>query len=181
MNIILFGPPGSGKDTQASKILEANNLYHLSTGQVLRDEMKKGSKLGLEITDLMNSGSLVGDDIVNALVEQVILANNRDNVLFNGYPRTKEQAQVLASKIDSKNTIVVELVVEDMILTQRILSRGKTSKRPEDCSIEAIKNRLSLYHKETEEAIPALGFKVHKIDGTLPINQITTKIQNLLV
>ena len=146
LNIVLFGPPGAGKGTQSAKILEKYGLLHLSTGDLLRGELKAESPLGLEAKKYMNEGKLVPDEVLIGMVSNKV-ATNKDakGFIFDGFPRTTVQAEAL-SKIMADNKLeisgMVALEVTEEELTQRILERGKTSGRADDQNEELIRNRF---------------------------------------
>jgi len=128
MNIIIFGPPGAGKGTQSNYIVNKYNLFQLSTGEFLRDEIKKKTKLGMEISSIVNSGSLVSDEIVSKLIQNVISNNNYKNrIIFDGYPRNLPQAENLSKllkKNDQKIDLVLKLSVKLETIKKRISGRS---------------------------------------------------------
>ena len=132
MNIIIFGPPGAGKGTQSEFILKKFNLFKLSTGDLLREEIKKNSLLGLKITSIVNSGSLVSDDIINSLIENIVSNKKYKNkIIFDGYPRNLAQAvnlNKLLFKYDQKIDIVIRLKVSLDVIKKRISGRVVCSK-----------------------------------------------------
>ena len=127
MNIIIFGPPGAGKGTQSDFIVKNFNLFKLSTGDILREEIKKKTTLGLKITSLVNSGSLLSDDVINSLIEYILLNKEYSNrIIFDGYPRNLSQAEnldKLLSKYKQKIDIVIKLKVSLDIIKKRITGR----------------------------------------------------------
>ncbi len=153
LNIILFGPPGSGKGTQASKLKDEFNLIHISTGDLLRGEIKKETPLGLEAKSFMDKGLLVPDEVIIGMISSVIDDNEDANgIICDGFPRTIEQAKALDDLLEVKDADIsslVELVVGDDELTQRLLERGKTSGRSDDQNIETIQRRIQVYQEET--------------------------------
>ena len=154
LNIILFGPPGAGKGTQAEKLIERYGLLHISTGQVIRDEMKKGSALGKRAEKEMEGGKLASDEIVNEIIADYV-DHHKDakGTIFDGYPRTTAQAEALDGilhNIGSEVTVMISLEVMDKILIERLLNRGLTSGRADDQNPEIIQNRIDVYKAQTE-------------------------------
>lgn len=152
-NIILFGPPGSGKGTQSEKIIAAYGLYHISTGDLLRDEVGNSTPLGLEAKEYMNSGELVPDEIVIGMIAHKLKENpNVKGFIFDGFPRTTEQAIALDKLLEEKEMpikVLLSLDVPEDELKQRLLRRGKLSGRSDD-NEEVITNRVKEYRKKTE-------------------------------
>jgi adenylate kinase len=153
-NIILFGPPGSGKGTQASNIISKYNLIHLSTGDMLRAEIADQTTLGLQAKQLMDKGELVPDAVVIGMIENKLNANpNAAGFVFDGFPRTVKQAEALDELLTKRNAPiqkVLSLKVSETELTKRILERGKTSGRTDDQNEEIVKNRVAEYRTKTE-------------------------------
>jgi adenylate kinase len=154
LNLVLFGPPGSGKGTQAEKIIAHYKLVHLSTGDMLRAEIAAGTKLGLEAKTLMDKGELVPDAVVIGMIENKLDANGSANgFVFDGFPRTVAQAGALDELLDKHKApikAVLSLYVSEEELTKRILNRGKTSGRADDQNEEIVKNRVVEYRTKTE-------------------------------
>ncbi len=155
-NIILFGPPGSGKGTQAEKLKEHFNLLHISTGDLLRSQISAGTTLGMEAKKFMDEGKLVPDEVVIGMLGGAVEeARNKQKqgIIFDGFPRTKAQAVALDSMLLEKGTsvsCVLCLVVEEEELTQRILNRGLTSGRTDDMDVDTIRKRVQEYRQKTE-------------------------------
>lgn len=154
LNIILFGPPGAGKGTQAEKLIERYGLLHISTGEVIRNEIKSGSVLGLQAQKEMEGGKLASDKIVIDIIADYILRNkDSKGTIFDGFPRTTPQAEALDTMlkgINSEVTVMISLEVEDRLLIERLLNRGLTSGRADDMSEEIIQNRINVYKAQTE-------------------------------
>jgi len=152
-NIILFGPPGSGKGTQSEKLISAYGLKHLSTGDLLRSEREAKTPLGLEAESLMSRGILVPDEIVIGIISSAIDANPAaKGFLFDGFPRTVAQAEALDKLLKLKNSeiaIVLALQVNDEELVRRLLKRGLTSGRSDDGDENVVRNRVAEYYKKT--------------------------------
>lgn len=152
-NLILFGPPGSGKGTQADKLVAKYGLIHLSTGNLLRDEIARKTLLGLEAKNFIDKGRLVPDEVVIGMVD-AYFDKHRDakGFLFDGFPRTVAQARALDELMERKKTnitSVLALEVSEEELVQRLLNRGKTSGRSDDTNEEVIRKRFAVYSDET--------------------------------
>ena len=153
-NIILFGPPGSGKGTQAVKLAEELNLCHISTGDLLRSEKAAGTKLGLEAKAFMEAGELVPDSVVIGMIGNKLdeLSDKVDGFIFDGFPRTAPQAEALDALLEQKQTKIARVlaleVTEEEIVT-RILARGATSGRADDNNEATIRNRFQVYLNQT--------------------------------
>lgn len=152
-NLILFGPPGSGKGTQSEKLISTYGLKHLSTGDLLRSEIASKTDLGLKAKSFMNAGQLVPDAVVIGMVDAAISANKGVNgFLFDGFPRTKAQAEALDALMQSHATeihVVLALDVPEDELIQRMIGRAKTSGRSDDADPEVQKKRIAIYRNET--------------------------------
>ncbi len=152
-NLILFGSPGSGKGTQSEKLIEKYELIHLSTGNLLREEIFAKTPLGLEAQNFMDRGQLVPDEVVIGMIDNLI-DHHKDakGFLFDGFPRTVPQARALDKLLALKKTeisLVLALEVGEEELINRLLNRGKTSGRSDDTNVNVIKQRFEVYNKET--------------------------------
>ena len=152
-NIILFGPPGSGKGTQSEKLIAKYGLKHLSTGDLLRSEIAKQSELGLAAKKLMDRGELVPDEVVVGMISSSIDNHpEAKGFLFDGFPRTSAQAQALDTLLEQKkSSIVVMLALEvsEEELVKRLMKRGETSGRSDDTNETVIRARITEYHNKT--------------------------------
>ncbi|MFN0080948.1 MAG: adenylate kinase [Ferruginibacter sp.] len=153
-NLILFGPPGSGKGTQSEKIIEKYKLVHLSTGDLLRSQIAKQTALGLEAKKLMSKGQLVPDEVVVGMISSCVEQDmDAAGFLFDGFPRTESQAQSLDALLKQKNETInlfIGLDVSEKEITDRLMKRGATSNRPDDSDPAIIAKRISVYKTETE-------------------------------
>lgn len=152
-NLILFGPPGSGKGTQSEKLITKYGFKHLSTGDLLRSEIANQTKLGLEAKSFMDAGQLVPDAVVIGMVDAAINANKGVyGFLFDGFPRTKAQAVALDKLLDEHQTainLVLAMDVPEEELVARMINRAKTSGRTDDADPEVQKKRIAVYKNET--------------------------------
>lgn len=152
-NLILFGPPGSGKGTQSEKLIEKYGLIHLSTGNLLREEIANKTKLGLEAKSFMDKGQLVPDAVVIGMINSCLEANpGAKGFLFDGFPRTVAQAEALDTLLSGKGSgisIVLALEVDQEELVKRLLNRGKSSGRSDDTDESVIRARLVEYENKT--------------------------------
>ena len=185
MNLILFGPPGAGKGTQAKILVEKLNSFQVSTGDMLRDEIKKDSDIGKKIINNMNEGKFVEDEIVNGLLEKIIFDQKKnDKLIFDGYPRTINQAknlENLLTKSNQKIDYVLFLNVNKDSIIKRIEKRKILEKRFDDDANTLVK-RYDIYMKQTKPVLDFYSSKkgFYEIDGSLNIDQITNKIDEIL-
>lgn len=153
LNIILFGPPGSGKGTQSEKLIVKYGLKHLSTGDLLRTEIAAKTPLGIEAKAMMDKGLLVPDEVVIGMISSAIEENpNVNGFLFDGFPRTEAQAVALDGLLELKHTeiaVVLSLKVSEEELVKRLLNRGLTSGRSDDTNEQVIRARIVEYHNKT--------------------------------
>jgi adenylate kinase len=153
-NLILFGPPGSGKGTQSQKIIEHYGLIHLSTGDLLRREIAAKTPLGMEAARLMERGQLVPDEVVIGMIDSSLEKNPAaKGFLFDGFPRTLAQAEALDKLLALKKTSITKVLALDVSeeeLVRRLLNRGATSDRPDDRDESIIRRRFQVYKNETE-------------------------------
>jgi adenylate kinase len=152
-NFILFGPPGSGKGTQSEKLVSTFGLEHLSTGDILRSEIRKQSLLGLEAKKIMDRGELVPDEVVIGMISTALEATpDSKGFLFDGFPRTEAQAKALDDlflKHHTEIAVVLALQVSEEELVKRLLNRGITSGRTDDLKEDVVRARITEYHKKT--------------------------------
>jgi len=157
INLVLFGPPGAGKGTQAFKLKEQFNLIHISTGDLLRSEIKMETKLGLEAKVIMAAGKLVSDEVVIGMIMNLMSENKDANgFIFDGFPRTTIQAEALDKMLatfKTKISLMLSLEVEDEELIRRLLLRGKDSGRPDDQDQQIIGARIKEYNDKTAPLI----------------------------
>ncbi|MCO5236876.1 MAG: adenylate kinase [Chitinophagaceae bacterium] len=152
-NLILFGPPGSGKGTQSEKLISKYGLIHLATGDLLRSEIAAQTPLGMEAKSFMDKGELVPDEVVIGMISSALDANpDAGGFLFDGFPRTEAQAEALDKLLKLKKTgihLMLALEVSESELISRLLNRGKTSGRSDDVNEDIIRARIAEYHKKT--------------------------------
>lgn len=161
VNLILFGPPGSGKGTQAAKLVEHYNLLHISTGDLFRYEMGNDTPLGLKAKEFIAKGELVPDSITIGMLQNKVEANSDvEGYIFDGFPRTIPQAKALDELLASKDQAVSALMalqVDDEEIVSRLLNRGKTSGRSDDNDESIIRNRIDVYKSETQPVYDYYG------------------------
>ena len=185
MNILLFGPPGAGKGTQAKNLEKKLNNFQISTGDMLREEIQKESEIGKKIINYMNEGKFVDDEIVNKLIKNVVFdPKKKDKLIFDGYPRTLKQAKnldLLLKESNQKIDFIFFLNVNKDIIVERIEKRKIIEKRSDDDLITILK-RYDTYMKTTKPVLDYYSTKpnFNEIDGGLKITEITSKINNIL-
>ncbi len=185
LNIVIFGAPGSGKGTQSEKLIEKYHLTHLSTGDILRNEIKNNTELGELASKYMAKGQLVPDSVVIEMLDK-LFDQHPDNVgyIFDGFPRTLPQGEALdamLSKRDTKINLVLSLEVDDEHLTERLIKRGEISGRNDDTP-ETIKSRLQVYYNQTAplKEYYTTRDKLVKIDGLGTVEEIFARIEKIV-
>ena len=185
LNIILCGAPGSGKGTQSELIVKKYDLQHLSTGDVLRAEIAKGSELGKKIDALISQGNLVPDDMMYGVIENYIASLPTDckGTIFDGYPRTVAQAESLTEllKKHGMEAVMIDLLVDEQLLIQRLIERGKISGRADD-NLNTIRHRIAVYHNQTE---PIAHYYLHHgnyvaVNGNHNVEDVFLQIERIL-
>ena len=182
INLILFGKPGSGKGTQAEFVRKSYNLVHISTGDVFRTNIAKNTDLGILAKSYMDKGDLVPDDVTIKMLEEEVNKNQHSKgFIFDGFPRTTKQAEILDKFLGDQNlkiSMTIALDVDEKILIKRLLDRGKQSGRSDDQDIIKIQNRFDEYNKKTLELIDFYKAqnKFFSIDGSGTINEITQRL-----
>jgi len=192
MNLILLGPPGAGKGTQAEAIARKRGLIQLSTGDMLREAVKAGTPVGLEASVIMEAGGLVPDEVVIKIIaERIAQPDCANGFILDGFPRTLKQAAALDELLASQNkklNAVIELKVDDGVLLSRIENRARETiaaggvPRVDD-NAEALRKRLMAYYRETA---PLIGYyfakgKLHCVDGMAPIPEVGSQIDRVMV
>ena len=185
MNIILFGPPGAGKGTQSKYLVNKLSSFQISTGDILRDEIKKDTDIGKQIINDMNEGKFVSDEIVNKLIEKLIDdPEKKDKLIFDGYPRSLSQAKNLNLLLDNSNQIIDHIfflnVNKDTIINR--IEKRKVLENRSDDELETILKRYDTYMETTRPVLDFYSQKpnFHEIDGTQEINEITRKIDTII-
>ncbi|MDE6288422.1 MAG: adenylate kinase [Muribaculaceae bacterium] len=187
LNLVIFGAPGSGKGTQSDKLIEEYGLHHISTGEVLRDHIARGTELGKIADSYISKGQLIPDALMVKVLEEVLESEpekTRNGVIFDGFPRTIDQARALKEMLANRNTkvhAVIGLEVDEDELVRRMLNRGKETGRADD-QPDTIKNRLNVYHTQTS---PLRDYyinegKYHAIDGNGDVDKIFDNIRDSL-
>ena len=186
LNLVLFGPPGAGKGTQSQLLIDKYKLIHLSTGDLLRNEISNGTPLGLEAKKIMDEGQLVPDEVVIGMISNM-LDSSKDSkgFIFDGFPRTVAQAEALDKLLESRSTSIsgmIELQVDENELEKRLLSRGKESGRPDDANEEIIRKRIQEYKSKTT---PVANYykeqgKLQSVRGVGSIEEIAESIDTVI-
>lgn len=175
LNLILFGPPGSGKGTQSQLVIDRYGLIHISTGELLRNEISAATSLGLEAQQFIHKGQLVPDEVVIGMLSSVLESHpDTKGYIFDGFPRTGAQADALDRLLALRRTSITQVLALDVPedeLVRRLLERGKTSGRADDANEEVIRARIVEYHKKTAPVADHYAkvgkFKKVKGDGTI--------------
>lgn len=185
LNLVLFGPPGSGKGTQSEKVIEKYGLVHISTGDLLREEVAARTDLGMQAKEIMDRGELVSDQIVIGMIRNK-LEDHQDGpgFIFDGFPRTVEQARELRKALtdyDERVSVMISLEVPREELVKRLLNRGKETGRSDD-NLDTINKRIDVYNRQT---IPVTYYydKMHKhaaVDGTGSVDAIFKRIVKVI-
>ena len=183
INIVLFGPPGSGKGTQAQNLIEKFNLKQISTGDLFRFNMKNNTELGKLAKYYIDKGELVPDQVtIDMLVDELKKPTDTNGFIFDGFPRTSYQTEVLdqivKEQLHSEISVCLSLIVEDEILVQRLVKRGETSGRVDDSEESIIRNRIKEYYAKTAEVAELYKQqgKYVEINGVGEISEISEKL-----
>lgn len=183
INIVLFGPPGSGKGTQAQNLIEKFNLKQISTGDLFRFNMKNDTELGKLAKYYIDKGELVPDQVtINMLVDELKKPTEANGFIFDGFPRTSYQTEVLdqivKEQLHSEISVCLSLIVEDEILVQRLVKRGETSGRVDDSEEAIIRHRIEEYYAKTAEVAELYKQqgKYVEINGVGEISEISEKL-----
>ena len=187
-NIIIFGPPGSGKGTQAELLVKNKGLSHISTGDIFRKNIKESTKLGVLASSYIENGQLVPDNVTSDMLSNEIESiSDSKGFIFDGYPRTINQAEFFESLLLKKNmklSMVLSLDVNEEILLKRLLNRGLTSGRDDDRNENIILNRIRVYNNQTSVLkkyyIDKLGDNFHSINGEHGIQSIFKSIDHII-
>ncbi|MGM9799978.1 MAG: adenylate kinase [Muribaculaceae bacterium] len=186
-NVVIFGAPGSGKGTQSERIIEKYGLYHISTGEVLRDHISRGTELGVIANKYISQGQLIPDELMVKVLEHLLDTHPEETakgIILDGFPRTIAQAEALKTLMEQRGielNAVVGLEVDEEELVTRILKRGKETGRADD-NLETVKKRLAVYHNQTS---PLRQYyiddkKYHAINGNGTVDSIFSEIQSHL-
>lgn len=186
-NVVIFGAPGSGKGTQSERIIEKYGLYHISTGEVLRDHIARGTELGVIANKYISQGQLIPDELMVKVLEHLLDTHPEETakgIILDGFPRTIAQAEALKTLMEQRGielNAVVGLEVDEEELVTRILKRGKETGRADD-NLETVKKRLAVYHNQTS---PLRQYyiddkKYHAINGNGTVDSIFSEIQSHL-
>lgn len=184
INLILFGPPGAGKGTQSAKLIEKYTLTHISTGDLFRKHLKEGTPLGKLARDYMDKGNLVPDKVVIDMVDDKITHSGKiSGIIFDGFPRTIAQAEALDQLLAQKSApikILVELMVPEDELRQRLAERATKENRPDDAKPEVIENRIAVYKAETA-AVAEYYKRQNKYSAVIGVGRVDDIFKNICV
>ncbi|MDP9957920.1 adenylate kinase [Epilithonimonas hungarica] len=183
INIVLFGPPGSGKGTQAQHLIEKFNLKQISTGDLFRYNMKNDTDLGKLAKSYIDKGELVPDQVtIDMLIDELRKPTETNGFIFDGFPRTATQTEALETivkeQLDSEISICLSLIVDDEVLVERLLKRGETSGRTDDSNEDIIRNRITEYYTKTAEVAELYKKqgKYVEVNGIGDISEISEKL-----
>lgn len=183
INIVLFGPPGSGKGTQAQHLIEKFNLKQISTGDLFRYNMKNDTELGKLAKSYIDKGELVPDQVtIDMLIDELRKPTQTNGFIFDGFPRTATQTEALETivkeELDSEISICLSLIVDDEVLVERLLKRGETSGRTDDSNEDIIRNRIKEYYTKTAEVAELYKNqgKYVEVNGIGDISEISEKL-----
>ncbi len=187
MNLILFGPPGAGKGTQAKLLIDKFSIVQISTGDMLREEIKSGSDLGDAVKSIMERGDLISDEIIMSMIEKRITSEDcKNGFILDGFPRTYKQAvnlDLVLKNLNLKIDNVIEINVNEDLLLKRIIKRAAESKTTrDDDNSKILKNRINVYKNET---LPVLEYyrelkKLHSVNGMQDIEKVSKDILSIL-
>ncbi len=186
LNLVLFGPPGAGKGTQAEYLIKSYGLDHLSTGDLLRSEIANGTHLGLEAKSFMEKGELVPDSVVIGMIKSKLESSKETKgFIFDGFPRTVDQAKALDNLLNQNGTPIsgmLSLEVEKQELIDRLMKRGEISGRPDDQDQSVIENRINVYNEKT---LPLIEYyksqeKHFGIEGIGSIEDIAGRLKKVI-
>lgn len=186
INLVLFGPPGAGKGTQANYLAKAYQLIHISTGEMLREQIAAGTEIGSQVKDIIGRGELVPDSVVIDLIQETLDKNPEANgFLFDGFPRTVPQAEALDILLLHNGRSVsamLSLEVPKEELMARLSNRGNTSGRSDDSNYSVIENRIEIYNQKTAPLISYYQHtgKYESIDGIGTIEEITSRLRRII-
>ena len=187
MKVILFGPPGAGKGTQAKYLIEKYKIVQISTGEMLREAVMSGTKLGLTVKLIMDKGDLVSDEVIMSIIEERIEKQDcKNGFILDGFPRTLNQAKALDNLLDIKKMKIdhiIEISVDQKLLINRIENRAAENKNiRNDDNPDVLKNRIIIYNKDT---LPVLNYykklnRLKLVDGTQSIDKVSNDIQKVI-